>query len=344
MARRAASITVTPTITGLTAGVYPGTIKLTFGDGSTQTVQLLLVISATAGTAHARPAASAPATCTPSKLLPVFTTIGTGFNAPAAWPTPIVVDVVDDCGNAFNTGSVIVSFTDGDPPINLISTGNGNWGGTWVPQNNAAGLAVRADAQALPLTGSVQVTGAALANPSVPAVSAGGVVSSADYASAPAVGLLVSIFGTGLADAPVSAGLPLPPSLGSTSVVLSGSSTPLPLLYAAGSIINVQIPYSAAVNSTQQLVVQRGNAVSVPVPIAVFTASPSILSTNATGSGQGHVYVIGAGGIETLAGQNAPATAGNPVVIYCVGLGAVTPSIAAGAVASGTRCRRPMLQ
>ncbi len=332
---QAVSIMVTPTTTGLTAGVYPGTIKVAFGDGSTQTIQLLLVISATAGTAHARPAA-APATCTASKLLPVFTTIGTGFNAPAAWPTPIVVDVVDDCGNALNNGSVVVSFTDGDPPINLLSTGNGNWAGTWVPQNNAAGIAVRADAQAVPLTGSVQVTGAALANPAVPAVSAGGVVSSADYASAPALGLLVSIFGTGLADAPVSAGLPLPPSLGSTSVALSGSSTPLPLLYAAGEIINVQIPYSAAVNTTQQLVVQRGNAISVPVPIAVFTASPSILSTNATGSGQGHVYVIGAGGVETQANQNSPATAGNPVVIYCVGLGTVTPSIAAGAVASGS--------
>ena len=115
---QSASITVTPSITGLTAGVYPGTIKLTFGDGSTQTVQLLLVISSTAGTAHARPAAAAPAlkAVPTSKLLPVFTTIGTGFNAPAAWPTPIVIDVVDDCGNAFNTGSVIVSFTDGDPP------------------------------------------------------------------------------------------------------------------------------------------------------------------------------------------------------------------------------------
>jgi uncharacterized protein (TIGR03437 family) len=83
-------------------------------------------------------------------------------------------------------------------------------------------------------------------------------------------------------------------------------------------------------------VVQRGNAISVPVPIAVFTASPSILSTNATGSGQGHVYVIGAGGIETLAGTNAPAAPGNPVVIYCVGPGAVTPSVAAGAVAPGS--------
>jgi uncharacterized protein (TIGR03437 family) len=328
------SITVTPNITNLTAGVYPGSIRLTFGDGSSQVVDLLLVLSATAGTSSARvhvDTTAAP-TCTPSKLLPVFTTIGSGFNAPAAWPEPLVVDVVDDCGNPFNTGSVIASFTDGDPPISLISTGNGNWAGTWVPQANTAGLAVRADAQALPLTGSVQVTGAVLSNPSVPVVSAGGVVSSADFASAPAIGLLVSIFGSGLADAAVSAPLPLPTSLGTTSVVLSGSSTPLPLLYAANSIINVQIPYDAAVNSTQQLVVQHGNAISVPVPIAVFTASPSILSANGTGSGQGHVYVIGPGGVEAQANANAPATAGNPVVIYCAGLGAVTPAVSAGSV------------
>jgi uncharacterized protein (TIGR03437 family) len=328
---QSASITVTPNITNLTAGAYPGSITLTFGDGSSQIVDLLLVLSPTAPTPNVRPLTTTPA-CTPSKLLPVFTTIGSGFNAPAAWPEPLVVDVVDDCGNAFNTGSVIVSFTDGDPPINLISTGNGNWGGTWVPQANTAGLAVRADAQALPLTGSVQVTGAVLSNPSVPVVSTGGVVSSADFASAPALGLLVSIFGSGLADAATPAPLPLPQSLGTTSVVLSGSATPLPLLYAANNIINVQIPYDAAVNSTQQLVVQHGNAISVPVPIAVFTASPSILSANGTGSGQGHVYVIGPGGVETQANASAPATAGNPLVIYCVGLGAVTPAVSAGSI------------
>ncbi len=211
-AAQTASITVTPNITNLTAGVYPGTITLTFGDGSSQTVALLLVLSTTPGKSSARPGHTdaTTASCTPGKLLPVFTTIGSGFNAPAAWPAPLVVDVVDDCGNAFNTGSVVVSFTDGDPPINLISTGNGLWGGTWVPQNNTAGVTVRADAQALPLTGSAQVNGAVLSNPSVPVVSAGGVVSSADFASAPAVGLLVSIFGSGLADAASSAPLPLP--------------------------------------------------------------------------------------------------------------------------------------
>ena len=233
------TFTVTPSVTGLTAGVYNGTITLTFGDGSTQTVQLLLVLSTSPGsTAALHPHATTA--CTPSRLLPVFTTIGAGFSAPAAWPTPIVVDVVDDCGNGLNTGSVVVSFTNGDPPINLVATGKGAWAGTWVPQHNTSGFTVRADAQALPLSGSVAVTGQVLSNPTVPVVSPGGVVSSGDFASAPAVGLLVSIFGSGLADSPVSAGLPMPPSLGSTSVYLSGSTAPLPLLYAADGLINVQ--------------------------------------------------------------------------------------------------------
>jgi uncharacterized protein (TIGR03437 family) len=122
--------------------------------------------------------------------------------------------------------------------------------------------------------------------------------------------------------------------LGSTSVLLSGGNV-LPLLYASDGLINVMIPYDAAVNTTHQLYVQRANAISVPVATSIFSASPTILSANGSGSGQGHVYLIGAGGVETLAGPNAPATAGNPVVIYCVGLGAVSPPIAAGAITPG---------
>jgi uncharacterized protein (TIGR03437 family) len=352
----------------MTAGVYPASIKLLFGDGSSQTVALLLVISATAGSA--RPSnvedisspvipseardlgpvrASSPriipspypvissngtpepfavtphttAACTASKLLPVFTTIGTGFNTPAAWPTPIVVQVVDDCGNAFNTGSVIVSFSDGDPPLGMLAIGNGDWAGTWVPQNNSAGLTLRADAQQLPLTGSVLVNGQVLSNPTVPVVSKGGIVSNADFASAPALGLLVSIFGSGLADGSLGdTGAPLPPQLGSTSVVLSGVE--LPLLYVSNTQVNVAIPFNIQTNTSQQLVVLRGNAVSVPVSLAVFASEPSILSASGSGSGQGLIYntVTGA-----QANASAPAGAGDYLVMYALGLGAVTPAL-----------------
>jgi len=180
--------------------------------------------------------------------------------------------VVDNCGNAFNSGSVIVSFSDGDPPIGMLAIGNGNWAGTWVPQNNSAGFTVRADAQQLPLTGSVQVSGQVLSNPTVPLVSKGGIVSNADFASAPAVGLLVSIFGSGLADGSAQfTGVPLTQQLGSTSMLLSGVE--LPLLYVSNTQVNVAIPYNTPVNTSQQLVVLRGNAVSVPVPLAVFEVS-----------------------------------------------------------------------
>jgi len=327
------SITITATLGSMAAGVYPASIKLLFGDGSTQTVALLLVISATAGSAGVttnetpEPFAITPeaaAACTATKLLPVFTAIGTGFNTSAAWPTALVVQVVDDCGVAINTGSVIVSFSDGDPPIGLLSTGNGNWAGTWVPVHNTTGFTVRADAQRLPLTGSVQVSGQVLSNPTVPVVATGGIVSNGDFAGAPAVGLLVSIFGSGLADGSAQfTNVPLPQRLGSTSVVLSGVE--LPQLYVSDTQVNVAIPYNVPVNTSQQLVVLRGNAVSVPVPLAVFASEPSILSVSGRGSGQGLIFNAITG---MRADTNSPAAAGDYLVIYALGLGAVTPPIA----------------
>jgi hypothetical protein len=45
------------------------------------------------------------------------TRIGSGFNTPSSWPVPLFITVVDDCGDLINSGNVIVSFSDGDPPI-----------------------------------------------------------------------------------------------------------------------------------------------------------------------------------------------------------------------------------
>jgi uncharacterized protein (TIGR03437 family) len=332
------TIIVTPASASLAPGVYPGTVTLTFSDSTTQTVTLVLVVSSsgsssvTASTPSDSPHLhdSAVAGCTPAKLLPVFTTLPSGFNTAAAWPTPIVVQVVDDCGSAFNSGSVIVSFSNGDPPIGLLSIGSGNWAGTWVPQNSIAGFTVNADAQQLPLIGSVQVNGQVLSNPTVPIVFSGGAVSSGDYTSLPALGLLVSIFGSNLADGLAqNSSLPLPPELGSTSVYLSGGAQ-LPLLFVSSGQVNVLIPYEAAVDATHQLVVQRNNAISVPVSTAVFNAAPAILTRTGNGLGQGDIYVAEPSGAETLADQNAPATAGDTVVIYCVGLGPVNPAVPSG--------------
>jgi adhesin/invasin len=342
-----ATITVTPASASLSPGVYPGTITLAFSDSTTQTVTLLLVVSSstptssvttsvtTSASAHLRDFATAA--CTPTKLLPVLTSVGTGFSAPAGWPVAVIAQIVDDCGDLINTGSAVASFTNSDPPVSLIAIGGGTWSATWVPGPTYSGSSIRVDAQTPnpALAGSVQVSVAVAANPTVPVVTAGGIVSSGDYSSAPALGLLVSIFGSGLANASAqNSSLPLPTELSTTSVVLSGGAQ-LPLLYVSSTQINVLIPYEAVANATHQLVVQRNNAISVPVTTSVFNAAPAILSTAGNGLGQGHIYVIEPSGAETLADQNSPATAGNTVVIYCVGLGSVNPAVTSGGAAPG---------
>jgi len=330
-----ATVIVTPASASLAPGVYEGSITLAFSDSSAQTVTLLLVVSLSAQTAMASARPRTTGACVPSKLLPVLTSVGTGFSTPAAWPVPIITQILDDCGNPINTGSAIASFTNGDPPVSLVAIGSGTWSATWVPGPTYPASVIRVDAQTLqpPLSGSVQVSVGITSNPQVPIVSAGGIVSTGDYTSSPALGLLVSIFGSGLADQPEqNTGLPLPVQLGSTSVLLSGGAE-IPLLYVSGSQINVLIPYDATVDTTYQLVVQRGNAISVPVSTEVFTSAPAILSTAGDGLGQGHIYVVDAQGNATLANQSSPASAGDVVVIYCVGLGPVKPPVTLGAAA-----------
>jgi hypothetical protein len=210
---QSASITVSALTANLSAGVYPGSVVLTFNNGSTQTVDLLLVVSEPGSSGYARPnkpRTSAP--CTSANLLPVFTMLTIGFTTPIAWPTPLAVQVVDNCGNEINTGTVTVSFSNGDPALALLAIGNGTWTGTWVPVNaTTSAIAVRADAELGSLSGTVQVTGQVATNPNVPLVTTGGVLSSGDYKSPPALGLLVSIFGTALANGQANAStLPLP--------------------------------------------------------------------------------------------------------------------------------------
>jgi uncharacterized protein (TIGR03437 family) len=320
------NLTVTPASATLPKGIYRGSILLRFSDGSSQTVDVLLVISA--GSSNT-PFERSATVCAPTKLLPVLTGLASGFSAPAAWPTPISVQVVDDCANFVTGGLVSASFTNGDPPIPLISIGNGAWGATWAPAHDSAGASVRVDAKSGALTGTVAVTGQVATNPKVPIVAVGGVLSSGDYIGTPAQGLLASIFGAALADGSLqNSSLPLPMQLGTTIVLVSG--VPVPLLYVSENQVNVFIPYELAVNSPHQLTLVRGNAASVPVPVTVLDSAPAILSIAATGEGQGHIYKVDNSGAQILADAKSPASAGDVLVIYCVGLGGVNPALKSG--------------
>ncbi len=132
-----AEFLISADLTGLMAGVYPGSIQFLFGDGSVQQVAVVLIVTPPGGAPSLRPGvrgAAAASGCTPTQLIPVSTGLGQSFTEPAAWPTPLIVQVVDDCGNPMGPGTVSASFSDGEPQLALVSLGGGTWSGTWEPR------------------------------------------------------------------------------------------------------------------------------------------------------------------------------------------------------------------
>ena len=332
------SIAVAANASGLAAGVYTGAISLRFSDNSTRRVELILVITP-AGTASLVAASGDPAQarCTATRLLPLFSLLGANFTSTAGWPTPVQVLAVDDCGIPLTAGSVVVAFSNNDPALSLASLGDGQWAGTWAPRNARTPditLAALAQSPDRSIEGRASIGGGVQANPDVPLVGSGGVVSAASFAAgvAPAPGAFVAIFGTGLADGlGQSSRLPLENRLQGAEVTLAGRL--LPLLFASDLQINAQVPYDVPFNARHQLIVRRGNRLSIPEALTVAPAQPAVFSTSATGRGQGHIYRATAAGEQILAAAATPVSAGDVIVIYCGGLGAVTPALESGAAA-----------
>ncbi len=311
-------------------------LVLTFNNGVVRRVSLLQVVAAGSPSSSASTGLSPAPTagCAATKLLPVFTLLGDNFAVPAAWPAPIEVAIVDDCGLPLNAGIVAVSFSNGDPVLRMRSTQNGRWAVTWPPLNaRASGIAITVNASQdeANLKGSAQLNGGVSANP-VPVIADGGVVETATYQAAPAPGSLISIFGSKLTSTSMLADrIPLPSQLGDTSAILGGET--VPLIFTSDGQVNAVVPYSLAPGTRYQLVVQRGTALSVPQSVVIATARPAVFSVDGSGSGQGHIYKFDAKGAQILASPDSPALAGDVLVIYCSGLGAVTPPIAAGVAA-----------
>jgi uncharacterized protein (TIGR03437 family) len=301
-------------------------------------VLILLPANSTATAADARPEASG--TCTPTTLVPVFTLLQDGFSIPAGFPGQVAVSVIDDCANPMTAGNVTVSFSNGDPALGLISLKNGTWAGTWTPAHNAAQVTVTATAQlpAQNLQGQVQIKGAFQTYQQPPVIGTGAVVNAASFAAqAPlAPGSLITLFGTNLAQGQSAASsVPLPLTLAGSSILLAGKSAPL--LFANNGQVNAIVPYGIAVNTPQQVVISSASSISVPQSIILSAAAPGIFTVNASGQGQGIIVGVDANGSQPIADSANPVKAGQAIVIYCTGLGEVSPAVTTGAAAPLTQ-------
>lgn len=327
---------VQPAISGLAAGVYLGDVALYLSDGTVKHVGVaLILIGSTA--AHAQGLAPHAAGCTPTKLIPVFTQLGASFATVAAWPTPIEATVVDDCGTFLKTGgSVVASFSSGDPALSLLSLQDGRWAATWQPRSSATQVTISVQAQeASPaLQGTASIGGTLQANPTTPVINAGGAVSAASLTlhQPLAPGSFVSIFGANLsAGQTQSNSLPLATQLGATQVFLAGEQ--LPLQFVGGGQVNAILPYDVAPNSTQQMIVMNGPAISVPEPVVIAPAQPAVFTLDLSGHGAGIVVGQKPDQTQFVVDANHPLTAGDVAIIYCAGLGPVNPSVPAGSAA-----------
>jgi uncharacterized protein (TIGR03437 family) len=292
---------------GLTPGIYNGTVIATNDSTNIQyPVSVLLVVTPASGT------------CTPTQLIPVLTDLGPDFDLPSGRPAALQALVLDDCGSSLTTGVVQVSFDNNDPRALLTATGSGAWSGTWLPHQVGGGrVSVSISAESVGgLTGSAVVAGVLDANSSAVIVNTGGIANGASFASAPlSPGQLISIFGSNLSSATMTADVPFPTELNNTQVLLNG--TPLPLQLVSSHQINAVVPYGVPVNSLQELLVEQGGAYSLPETVAVAAASPAVFTIAQTGQGVGAILQVNGAALE----------------IFCTGLGAVNSPVGDGAAA-----------
>jgi len=335
--------------TKLNAGTaYTCTVQLSFSDGSLQTVNLLAIVTPAAAdprnvsSPQGQPRTSGQSGTNCSPGAPVFVNPGAGFNAAAFQPSEVDIQIQDSCGNPIDTQNVFLFSTysggNNDPAGDFVGptqTAPGLYKYQWTPTNspqNISQSAVTLTAAYIPSVSHITPPASELAGfvslaPSPTRTVE--VASAASYTTQMAVGAIIAIFGDNLADGEQQASqVPLPTELQRTTVLVDNQK--VPLFYASSAQINAQIPYNLSTNSPHQLLVVRDDMQSLPQSFTLADAQPAIFTTNAGGYGQG--AILGPDNV-TLADSNNPVGVGDVAVIYCAGLGPVTPTVAAGSPA-----------
>ncbi len=185
-------------------------------------------------------------------------------------------------------------------------------------------------------TTSVSLSPAASTPP--PSVPSNGVVEGAGFTAKISAGGIGSIFGSNLAAAALSATtLPLPTTLGATSVSMNGFKCSL--FYVSSPQINFQVPWELQTLPAAQLTVTAEGGTSTAITVPISSAAPGIFSP--FGGTQGAVQIANTSTFVAPVGSipgvtSRPAMAGEFITIYVSGLGQVNPTPADGVAASGS--------
>jgi uncharacterized protein (TIGR03437 family) len=170
-----------------------------------------------------------------------------------------------------------------------------------------------------------------------PVINAGGLLEAAGYSARFTPGSILSLFGTNLATATSGASaVPLPTSLGGTSVLVNGQAAPL--FFVSPTQINFQLPWETAGQTQVSIAVGAGSVTSPAQSISLASSAPGLFATNSAGTGQGAIQVantvVFAAPTASIPGaQTRPANRGEDLSIFCAGLGSVANRPLSGAAA-----------
>jgi hypothetical protein len=325
-------VNVSVNSTGLKPGVYRGTVSFASGS-AVRTVNVTLVVetpaSAPAPSAtpitRARPAADGPL-CAGSTLVATQTGLVSNFSAPASWPTPLAIKLVDSCGSLIGNGQIVATFSNGDPPLALspVDPANGLYSGTWTPRKTSSQITIAAHVTVpgYPAT-SVQIAGKVTPN-AAPQLAPNGTfdVFHPQVGAGLGPGNIVQIYGSSLASQVAAPQvLPLPTEVLGTQVLIGGVASPL--FYISPGQVNAQIPFELEAGKQYQVIVSANGALTTPQPIQLNAGAPAVLQFT---SG----LIVAQHQDGTLISDQSPAAPGEFVVLYMSGLGATDITVPSG--------------
>jgi uncharacterized protein (TIGR03437 family) len=315
--------------------VYRGSVSYSLAAAAVPTVNVTLVVEPLGAVAGDRTAAqlnpAATTSCTPTQIIPTQTSLVNNFAAPASWPTPLEIQLNNDCGSPVTNGQVVATFSNGDAPLALGSQNStsGLYSATWTPRTTGSQVVVTATATAPGFAAAtVQISGVVAPNVA-PVLNQNGTLNAFAITAEPGIpiapGTIVQIYGSGLAAQTVAGStLPLLTSLGGTSVIIGGIAAPL--YFVSPGQVNAQVPFELTAGQPYEVIVNANGALTTPQTIQAGTVSPGIAEYASGYAIAQHVAN------SSLITDASPAMPGEYVVVYLAGMGPTNVPVASGAV------------
>lgn len=164
----------------LDPGVYYGEISVSTSTDEVRTVNITAIVQPRLSTASAGRELEG---CTPTAMAAVHTGLVSNFRTPAAWPVPLTVRVIDNCGEAVPNAQVVATFSNGDPalPMRLVNP-NGSYSTTWAPARTGSQTTVSVRIAAPNLgTATAEITGG-VSESKAPVLAPGGTLNNFSFA------------------------------------------------------------------------------------------------------------------------------------------------------------------